>query len=234
LISNVSICGILTIAIAIIGSMFLFGLDEKISNGLQNTTSMQALAEQHDESNDIYSEPDTPHEELGLTDKQDIPSKKQDSKSQKKQDAAYPMLKDAENLEKKIKEFEKKIFMLKGTGTYYQGAAHNSRSSSIDITLKPIPNTNLSNFEIIAGTMDLGIGFSADNGQVVIDDGKITITLNREDHHDVYGVISGSFLGSILNDNKNKHTVLFEDQIVSIGDEAQDTLHLTINAILSS
>jgi hypothetical protein len=81
--------------------------------------------------------------------------------------------------------------------------------------------------------MELGLGFTADNGQVVINDDKIIITLNRNDHHDVSGILSGSFVGSILNDNKNEHSIHFENQAISIGEDVHSPLHLTSDAILS-
>ena len=234
--------GIVTIIVTVIGSFFLFGLDTEFNKAMdyQNSATIQTLStEQYENIQDVNNLETDKIKQTKITSNEsntefsNVSKNKPNNTTYQKTDLKSSYFKDSEKLDKKIKEFEKKIFTLKGTGTYYQGAAHNSKFSSINLTLKPIPNTNLSSFEIISGLMDLGIEFTANKGQVVIKDDKIMITMNRDDHHDVSGTISGSFLGSILDDGKKEHNVFFENQEISIGDKIHSPLYLTINAILS-
>lgn len=132
---------------------------------------------------------------------------------------------------KKIQQLEKRIFILSGDGSGYEGAAHLSESARLNFKLNPVSGTDLGEFNIKSGTIRIGgHTFVIGGGSVILDQDKISISVEHDDHRDPYLDMIGTVNGSILNDESL--IISFENQLLGLTKEDQTPIHLSLELMM--
>ena len=134
-------------------------------------------------------------------------------------------------LKEKIKRLENQSYVLSGDGSGYEGAAHLSKFSEMDLVIRPVLGTNLSEFSIIQGTLEIGdLTFVIKGGSMTIDEDIIYVDIEHNDHRDPYLNMKGKISGSIFDEKPLLAT--FEKLGLMKQDPAP--LHLSLELELSS
>jgi hypothetical protein len=215
---------------AIIGGVWVFGLDEKLF-GSYNTTSFaeptyeeEFFPEDNIESFGIQSE------QITKIHSSEVPAKLQ--QSEKVTPLKKPQI--IETREDRIKSLEKLDFILKGKGEGFTATPVNSKPMSISMVLAPISGSSLTKFQIKTGTFNFDGGpINMEKGVLEIFKDKVTITLSQDKNSDPVGTISGSISDPVIDVNPKEHLIHFENQVISLGAKTHAPIHFTGDWVFS-
>lgn len=136
-------------------------------------------------------------------------------------------------LQEKIQRLEKQSYVLSGDGSGYEGAAYLAKFAEMDLEIRPVLDTNLSEFSITHGTLEIGgLTFVIKGGSVTLDENSIYIDIEHNDHRDPYLNMKGKISGSIFDEKPLLAT--FENQKLGLMKQDPTPLHLSLELKLSS
>ena len=137
------------------------------------------------------------------------------------------------SLKEKIKRLEKQSYVLSGDGNGYEGAANLSKFAEMDLVILPVLGTNLSEFSITQGTLEIGgLTFVIKGGSVTIEEDIIYVDIAHNDHRDPYLNMKGKISGSIFDEKPLLAT--FENQKLGLMKQDPTPMHLSLELELSS
>ncbi|MCA9827844.1 MAG: hypothetical protein KC444_05565 [Nitrosopumilus sp.] len=106
-----------------------------------------------------------------------------------------------------------------------------SEHTRLDFELNPVSGTKLDEFNIKSGTLNVGgHTFVIDGGSVILDQDTISISIEHDDHRDPYLDMTGTVVGSIINDEDL--AISFENQLLRLTKEDQTPLHLSLKLVM--
>ena len=238
--SRIDRFGILAIVIAVISSVWLFGLADDVFSAFQveyadnlfqkhseNTKKSETIDEIIQENTVLVSPQPVlnKHELSEVTEK--IISSEPVTTAPKKQIMKVEQ-NAKESLRDKIKRLEQQAFVLSGDGSGYEGAAHLSKSAKMNLYLDPVLGTELGEFNIRHGTLNVGgHTFVIGGGQVILESNTISVNIEHDDHRDPYLNMVGTINSSILDDKTL--VVVFENQLLKLTKDDQTPIHLSLD-----
>lgn len=131
------------------------------------------------------------------------------------------------SLDEKIEQLEEQTFVLFGDGSGYEGASHLSERAELDLELKSVSGTQLEEFDIKSGTLEIGgHTFTIEGGSVTLTQDVISLSIAHVDHRDPYLDMTGTVNGSILNDKSL--SITFENQLLGLMEADPTPIHLSL------
>lgn len=239
--------GILAIVIAIVVSTWAFGFADNIFSTVQtgfDEIDDNLISENYfipkttpvvdsmiKENTIPVSTPSILNESTMITPKEKTElSESSSPKSEKSVSQSYDEIDQIvreESLEDKVKRLEEQTFILSGDGSGYEGAVNLSKYARLKFELNPVLGTELDEFDIKRGTLNLGgYIFVIGGGTVILEQDIISIHVEHDDHRDPYLDITGTVNGSLLN---GEHlNISFENQLLGLTQDDQTPIHLSL------
>lgn len=237
--------GLLSIVIGIVSSVWVFGFADDVFSAFQSGSdeiSDVLFYENSLEQRESSIVEDVLQENIASPPSQPVSSEPTSSNSEKKPESIQSIpeesiiqhvekeikqVKPKVSLEKKIKQLEKKTFILSGDGSGYEGAAHLSEHARLNFELNPVSGKKLDEFNIKRGTLNVGgHTFVIGGGSVILDKGIISVSIEHDDHRDPYLDMTGTVHGSIINDEDL--AISFDNQLLRLTKEDPTPLHLSL------
>lgn len=238
--------GLLAIVISVISGIWLFGFADDVFSVFENNSDSVSesvfyeTSDKQEEShivkpdtqtNSSLSPQTTVHSPISLdSEKKTEPSEPTpitENKLKQKNEEITRQTESRISTEKRILQLEKQTFILFGEGSGYEGAVHLSKHVRLNFELNPISGTNLEQFDIEKGTINLGgYTFMIEGGTVTLDQDVISLSVEHDDHRDPYLDMTGIVHGSILSGKSLDIT--FEDQLLGLTKEDQTPVHLNL------
>lgn len=242
--SKMHIIAVSSIAALVLGSIWLFGLDDNIQrvlipqndgavqnyNLISNTDSIQS--KNNDKDYPDQNNADLTSKYLMQNNETAVEEKKPSSDTFEQEKISYNDQKEEKI--SKISLLENSEFTLKGIGTAYQGVSSMSKKAMMTLQLKPVKGKELKEFQIKEGRLQIGINIiKMDEGFVRIKENNITIELTQNDASDSVSTMNGSIDETVWDDNDGKQKIHFEKQDLYLSKEEVRPFKITIDAILS-
>ena len=248
--SKIHICGICAIIIAVVAGFWLFGLADQVFS------FNSAVGENNDSVSDNYdkqNEEETlqPIQVKGEQIKMMEQGSDEESSQPKKELKNEPAISSSESsfmalydeepdvieietklLQERVETLEESSFQLSGSGISWEGARHVSEYFEIKLELEPIAGTDLTEFKINSAKIKLGtLIVKLNQGTAKIQGNNFIIHTEQVQSMDLYLNMTGSFDGSIINDEKIQ--VHFKDQPLYLMTGDITPLYLDLETILS-
>lgn len=232
--------GILAIVIAVVSGVWLFGLADDVFSAFQVEFSDDLFQKYSENTKKSQTIDDVIQENTVLVSPQHVLNKPALSEVTEKIISSEPVttvpkkpiMKAEQNVKEslgdKIKRLEQQAFVLSGDGSGYEGAAHLSEITKMNLYLDPVLGTKLGEFDIRRGTLNVGgYTFVIGGGQVILESNTISVNIEHDDHRDPYLNMVGTINGSILDEKTL--VVVFENQLLKLTKDDQTPIHLSLD-----
>ncbi|MCV0401368.1 MAG: hypothetical protein K5777_05260 [Nitrosopumilus sp.] len=232
--------GILAVVVGIVSSMWLFGLaddvysafqiefdrldDDLFQKNAENTKKIQIIDDVIQKNTEsprpVLNKPALSEAKENIISSEPVTTAPKKAMVKTEQNAK-------ESLSDKIKRLEQQSFTLSGDGSGYEGAAHLSEFASMHLYLNPVLGTELGEFDIRRGTLNVGgYTFVIGGGQVILESNNISVNIERDDHRDPYLNMVGTISGSILDEKTL--VAIFENQSLGLTNADQTPINLSL------
>ena len=242
--------GILAIVVSVVAGIFVFGFSDDIFSGFAQATVDSSVNEDwYDQNNnDVEKHPNIPNnDDVTVTEKPIAPITKDTEQPEpekepvlskanssidtdtieERKDSRPITTNQIESEDEKTERLEEKIFVISGEGSVYEGAPHLSEYAKMKLEVKPVSGTELSEFIIENGQLNVGGHiFIIEGGKVVLEEDAISIDIEHDDHRDPYLNMKGTTRGSLLKDQSI--SIVFENQLLGLMKEDRSPLHLSL------
>lgn len=243
-------CGILAIVISIVAGVFLFGFSDDVFSSFAQTSDDSFTSEDWYSQNNHVKTPqkEQNNENATIIEKPTaIPITKNVDRPEPEKEPVLPKVNSSigtkiieehkdprpittnplKSESEKTERLEEKTFVIFGDGSAYEGAPQLSESAKLNLKIKPVSGTELSEFTIEHGQLNVGgYVFLIEGGKVGLEKDAISIDIERDDHRDPYLNMKGTTHGSLLEDQSI--AIVFENQLLGLMKADPTPIHLSL------